>query len=144
MNTNPSHLSDPTEFRVLFLFYIFRSLANPVFSSPLPRAHSKPTLMSSHGALYTAFKDGNAELVAEMLTKTRDRWQDQLQPSLFVSVSHCYYHIVDLLLSYGAKMDASTFRAVAHKEDARIFDEFLKHGFDINSTEFEEPILRFV
>lgn len=47
------------------------------------------------------------------------------------------------LLPNGACITKLAFLSAARSEDLAIFQEFLNYGWDINSTEFGEPALRY-
>lgn len=109
------------------------------------RIHSTNHLaISPDSDLVTASADGKAEDVQVILNQSRDLWDFQLGDSLSEAVYRRDPQIVRLLLSNGAKLDASSFRHLLRMDNISVLEAFLEHGWDVNSTEFGEPFIRQV
>ena len=73
--------------------------------------------------------------------EANEQWHEELHDGLFAAAWHGHRAVVALLLSHGATLHESAF--IASLRHVAVFEEFLAHGFDINSTEFRgEPALR--
>ena len=66
----------------------------------------------------------------------------ELNDALYQATWKGHVTIAALLMSNGAHITKQTFLAAIRNEDFPIFQEFLNHGWDINSTEFGDPALR--
>lgn len=93
--------------------------------------------------LNTACSNGDLDKIQELLSSDWKPSQYELDKALQKATWGGHATITGLLLSNGARITDQAFMGACHNEDLPIFQEFLNHGWDINSTEFEgEPALR--
>lgn len=92
--------------------------------------------MAAESDFIAACETGDVEAVARILEKGAVS-DDQLQNGLSSAAWRGHPAVADILLSKGAKVDRSSFLGSTNRGDPTIFEVFVKHGFDINSTEFE-------
>ena len=92
--------------------------------------------------LNTACSDGDVEKVQELLTGDWKPSQAELNDALYKATLKGHATIAAFLLSNGAHITQQTFLAATRNKDLPIFQEFLNHGWNINSTEFGGPALR--
>ena len=93
--------------------------------------------------LRSACQIGDDSAVTAILRQPRHHWENQLQEGLFEALSNSNRTVIGLLLSKGAKLDMSCFMISINRANQGVFEELLDHGFDLNSTEFGEPALRY-
>lgn len=62
-------------------------------------------------------------------------WEHELQRGLNEAASEGHQSIVAYLLSNGARVNPATLIFCIKKGNISIFEEFLKHGYDINSLD---------
>jgi hypothetical protein len=94
-----------------------------------------------------ACKIGDVAVVARLIEErdkspqAPEQWEQDLRDGLVKAARNNHHAVVAILLSHGAELSESAF--IASTSRVAVFEEFLDHGFDINSTEFRgEPALR--
>jgi hypothetical protein len=92
--------------------------------------------------LNTPCSNGDVDKVQELLNSDWKLSQAELNDALYKATLKGHATIAALLLSNGARITKITILAAARNEDLLIFQEFLNHGWEINSTEFGGPALR--
>ena len=86
---------------------------------------------------------GDLDQLQELFSSKPKPSQDELDKALSVATWAGHAKVVGLLLSQRARITYSAFYGATSRENTAIFQEFLDHGWDINSTEFEDPALRY-
>ncbi|ETS86452.1 hypothetical protein PFICI_00280 [Pestalotiopsis fici W106-1] len=86
--------------------------------------------MEAPNDLVCASKEGRAEDVQATLNQPRDLWDSQLGNSLSKAICRRDPEIVSLLLSSGAKLDASSFIHLARMADTGLLEVFLALATD--------------
>ena len=95
--------------------------------------------------LKKACRDGDVEQVQTLLeNKSRKLRKECRDEALVEATRQGHIPIIALLLGKGARMNELSFSAMVEQKKPEIFQEFLKHGWDINSTRFQDPALRCV
>ncbi|RDL30125.1 uncharacterized protein BP5553_10403 [Venustampulla echinocandica] len=95
-------------------------------------------------SLKGACSGGNPNLIKEHLDSNPNTSQNELDQALSCAAEAGHGDAVDLLLSHGAHITKNAFYAAALSKSTAVFQQFVNHGWDINSTEFENPGLRLV
>jgi hypothetical protein len=95
------------------------------------------------GILTVACSNGDLQKVQDLLDSDWKPSQEELDTALYNATWKGFVAITALLLSSGACITDMAFIGATHNEDPAIFQEFLNHGWDINSTEFGDPALRY-
>lgn len=94
--------------------------------------------------LLAACSEGTVDQVKAVLDASPASSQDELDAALEHATWRGDVEIVGLLLSRGARLKEISFIGATRTRNPALFEEFLKHGWDINSTEFGSPALRCV
>lgn len=97
-------------------------------------------------AFKSSCRDGNLQEVSAWLAEHQHAWPPELEKVKAEGLSGAVWasrrSVVAYLLSNGAKLNESAFVGCVSHKDREIFQEFLDHGFKINSTEFDDPAIR--
>ncbi|EGZ69771.1 ankyrin, partial [Neurospora tetrasperma FGSC 2509] len=93
--------------------------------------------MAAESDFITACETGNVEAVTKIL-ENEVVSDDQLQKGLSKAAWGSHPAVADILLSKGANVDRSSFVGSASRGYSTMFELFVKYGFDINTTEFED------
>lgn len=83
------------------------------------------------------------ELFSSLFSSQPKPSQDELDTALGNATRAGHAKVTGLLLSQGARITRQAFRDAVYSRDTTIFQEFLDHGWDINSAEFGDPALRY-
>lgn len=89
-------------------------------------------------------RDHNLAQIESILCSTPQPPQREVDEALADAVDEGFIDAVELLLSHGANITEPAFLGATSRPDNRVFQAFLNHGWDINSTEYGETALRSV
>ena len=93
--------------------------------------------MAAESDFITACETGDIEAVTRILEKEVVS-DDQLQKGLSRAAWRGRPAVANILLSKGAIVDRMSFLGSVSRGDVAMFELFVKYGFDINTTEFED------
>ena len=95
--------------------------------------------------LKSACRNGDVDQVQRLLeNKRRKLRKDDRDEALGEATWHGHAAVIALLLGKGARLNQLSFHGAVEQKKPEVFQELLKHGWDINSTKFQDPALRCV
>lgn len=100
--------------------------------------------MATKGSLREAVLASNILRVKEMVASDPAPPQADLDEALTDAISpYGDDRAIAPLLSRGAKITLSSFYMASRRDDTVVFQALCDHGWDVNSVEFGQPILRY-
>lgn len=109
-----------------------------IYTSPIYFASN--TSMERYQLLSELYQSGGVDALPVDLAC----WsQKDLNDTLEYAITDKLYSLVALLLDHGAQVTESVFRRACGSKDLVVFQCLLDHGWNINSTPFGEPALRY-
>jgi hypothetical protein len=93
--------------------------------------------------LESAVHDQNFDQLQEILNSSSKISPEILDKNLTSAISKGFIDAVVPLSSHGARITRPAFNQAMARKDPVVFQAFLDYGWDVNSTEFKHPPLRY-
>jgi hypothetical protein len=115
---------------------------NSVSFTPTSRRRKMATLGMISPSLTALCRDGSLEEAYKYLDEKPGLAQEKLDYACQTAILAGNSAVVGAFLEKGAAMTHAGFAFACQKESPSIFQHFLNHGWDVNSTAFGGPALR--
>jgi hypothetical protein len=86
-----------------------------------------------------AIGSDDTDKLLKLLRVHPERSYEELQDSLTTAIATGSLRIIEILLDHGATLKYSSYDELSIREEPAVFKQLIDHGWDINSTEFEQP-----
>lgn len=94
-------------------------------------------------SLRKAAEDGESDEVKALLGSHASFSDLELANALSSAARAGHSEVLGLILSHGIPINEQAFLGACTAEEPAVFEQFIDHGWDINSTEFGHTALRY-